>query len=115
MENNEETLLERVRRIEKIWQGKGKGHITFRAIREELSCGSGKANAMTHGKDCKLMSYSEFFSFLFDCRNMKMETSLALEIVEEAIKNKEEIAIVRLDKRTHQMVGELEIIMKQEG
>ncbi|MCS3198553.1 hypothetical protein [Bacteroides thetaiotaomicron] len=70
---------------------------------------------MTHGKDCKLMSYSEFFSFLFDCRNMKIETSLALDMVEEAIKNKEEIAIVRLDKRTHQVVGELEIIMKQEG
>ncbi|MCS3198554.1 hypothetical protein [Bacteroides thetaiotaomicron] len=36
MENNEETLLERVRRIEKILQGKGKGHITFRAIRKNF-------------------------------------------------------------------------------
>lgn len=114
MENNEETLLERVRRIEKILQGEGEDHITVRDIIEELECGSGKANAMTHGKDCKLMSYSELFSFLFGCRNMKVDVFQVLEIVEEAIKNKEDVAMTRLDKRTHKMVGELEIIMKQE-
>ena len=61
MENNEETLLERERRIEKILQGQGRNHIALYKV--------------------------------IGCRNIK----------------------IRLDECTHQMVGELEIIMKQEG
>lgn len=107
-------FLKEINKISELLLGNGKDRLTVRNLMFELSFGSDKINALTHGKDSKLMSYYAYFSFLFSNRHIKIEHIKVLEMAEEAIKNGEELMLVLVDKHTKKVVGEPEIILKQE-
>lgn len=95
-------------------QSSGYKYIPVRDIEFQLSFGSGKVDALRHGRNGTVKSYYDFYSFLFSNQFISIMPEKALEILKIALVNGEDLAICRVDKSTHKIINDFEIIVKHE-
>ena len=106
------SLLELMRRIGKVLMEGRDWKITTRNVGCDIGLSKTQVNELTHGRNVKFVFYQKYFSLLFDSNNIDIMPDEGLQELLIAVTNCQDMIIVRLDKHTHQEVGERKYIMR---
>lgn len=112
LKNAETILLMGLGEICRILLRENGERITERGVTSEVDLSLNLVNAMVHGRDKKVGSYALFLACLFRNRQIEIRQDVVINMIEDAIKNNYNIYMVKVDRRTNQMVGESELVLK---
>lgn len=114
LKDSKAILLMKLGEICRILLRENEKRITDRNVAFEMHCGLNLVNAMVHGRDKKVGSYALFLALLLENRQIKVRQEAVINIIEEAIRNDYNICLMKVNRRTNEVVGEGEMMLIHE-